>query len=190
MRKFKLMPFVLLASVFGLSACTLPKWLSFLSFIPGLEAPEEEKKEEKKEEEEEEEEEVSYSVEKVVEDINAAFAALGVEGDLLAYDETYKVYNGGLAIDSGDDYASGAQEESVLKSGVEFICGYLPEYLGEAGYQFWTGEDDYWEDQSGDTVAEQYYENVPGGLAAVDAICYAYNSQLIVQLTVFTPSAQ
>ncbi len=42
MRKIKLTPLILLASVFGLSACTLPKWLSFLSFIPGLDAPNEE----------------------------------------------------------------------------------------------------------------------------------------------------
>ena len=46
MRKFKLTPLLLAASVFGLSACTLPKWLSFLSFIPGLDAPTKEEEEE------------------------------------------------------------------------------------------------------------------------------------------------
>ena len=69
MRKFRLMPFVLVASVFGLSACTLPKWLSFLSFIPGLEAPKEEKEEKKEEEEEEEEKQTVYTLESVAEDI-------------------------------------------------------------------------------------------------------------------------
>ena len=37
--RFKLLSLALLTTVFSLSACTLPKYLSFLSFIPGLEAP-------------------------------------------------------------------------------------------------------------------------------------------------------
>ena len=76
MRKFKLMPFILLGSVFGLSACTLPKWLSFLSFIPGLEAPEEEEGNKPKKPEDPEEEGVSFSFS----DFEEAYAELGFEG--------------------------------------------------------------------------------------------------------------
>ena len=180
MRKFKLAPFMLIPAIFGLSSCTLPSWLSFLSFIPGLEAPEKEEKQPEKKEEEGE----SYSLEKVVEDINTTFAGLGIE-DFLEYDSDYEVYSGGVLFDEGDSYASGAQEESVLKSGVLTLAQYMPSYLGKATYQFWSGEDDYWEDSSGDTVAQQYYDEVPGGKVAVELICYAYNSRLIGSVSVF-----
>ena len=80
MRKFKLMPFVLLGSVFGLSACTLPSWLSWLSFIPGLEAPKEEKKEEKKEEEDDDDEDKDKKQEYKISfsEMLSKYAAMGV----------------------------------------------------------------------------------------------------------------
>ena len=130
MRKLKLTPLFLLASVFGLSACTLPSWLSFLSFIPGLEAPEkEEKKEEKKEEEEEEEEEETYSAEKVCEDFNAALEAdgwpFGAE-----WDDDYEEYSFGAAFGAEDDDGNPYDEsEECLKSVVDYVGSYLPEYL-------------------------------------------------------------
>ncbi len=112
MRKFKLMPFVLLASVFGLSACTLPKWLSFLSFIPGLEAPEEEKKEEKKEEEEEEEEEkgptytLASAIDAVGELLNETFQDDFSEN--ITHDETEGDY---IVVNFGDSGTSDQLEE-------------------------------------------------------------------------------
>lgn len=184
MRKFKLMPLVLLASVFGLSACTLPKWLSFLSFIPGLEAPEEEKEEKKEKEEEEEEQETTYTVEEVVEAINNAFASVLQGGTLLEYDSEDDVYIGVLNFsEDGEDYSNTQAEESVLYPVVYTLMYYMPEFLGEAEYHYWTSEEDFWEDESGDTVSEAFYE-VPGNVG-VDLISYCYNGYLIGQVQVF-----
>ena len=124
-------------------------------------------------------EEISYSVEQVVADINSTFSSL-IGGDLLSYNSTYGYYSGGLYFDEeGEDYSNTQAEESVLEPVLETYAYYLPEYLGTPSYHFWTSEEDYWEDESGDTVAEIYYGEIPGGLAEVDVVSYCYNNHLI-----------
>lgn len=111
MRKNKLMPFLLVASVFSLSACTLPKWLSWLSFIPGLEAP--------KEDEEEEEE----------------FVPLDHSPRIK---ETYGDYTLAKSVEDGGEYILGVYRHET--GAMRFFNGNYHEDGGEY-YPFYMGTD-------------------------------------------------
>lgn len=184
MRKLKLTPLFLLASVFGLSACTLPSWLSFLSFIPGLDAPEkEEKEEEKKKEEEEEEPKKTYTVDGVVADITDG---VGVE-----FEETQAgsgVYFAGFyrasSTADAEQYPDNADEETLLTI-AEWVLSISPEYLAADSYWFYDGiieegmsdeekeEHDFWGDEDGSTALEAY-AYTPDEKVFVEIISYCY----------------
>ena len=90
-------------------------------------------------------------VEDVVTDINEVFNPLVGGEDIMSYYEDYGCWIGGLNLGAAE---ATTEEEHIteLKDAVEFIGGYLPEYLklGESGYE--SEEDDYYIGYSVDSV--------------------------------------
>lgn len=128
--------------------------------------------------------ETSYTLDGVAADINAAFSSILGGSDLLEYNATDSRWEGGANVGSGTDPQSA---ESVLKPIVDLFVSYMPTYLTKVYSHFWTSEEDYWEDESGDTVYEEAYDT-PKSEVEVDIIGYCYNSKLIGQVLVYVPT--
>ncbi len=132
--------------------------------------------------------ETGYTIAEVVSMINSAFSSV-ISDDLLEYNSTYDYYSGALDFsEDGVDYSNTQPAESVVKPVVQTLASYIPSSLGSGSYHFWTSSEDYWEDDSGDTVAQIAYESVPGGACFVELIGYCYNGYLIGAVSVFPAS--
>ncbi len=130
----------------------------------------------------------SYTLTQIVKLVNDTFKA-DLGEDLLEYDSSKGYYAGELDFSvDGEDYSNTKPAESVLTPVVDYMKEVLPSELGKSGYHFWTTAEDYWEDNSGDTVAELYYEEIPGGLAEVDILVYCYEESLLCDVYVEAPS--
>lgn len=133
--------------------------------------------------------ETTYTVDQVVSMINSAFSSVIGGSDLLTYNSTYKYYTGGIDFsEEGEDYSNTQAAESVLKPVVDILVSYIPTAFGSYTYHYWTSAEDYWEDESGDTVSQAAYESVPGGACSVEVISYCYNGSLNGVVSVFPAS--
>ena len=133
--------------------------------------------------------ETTYTVDQVVSMINSAFSSAIGGGNLLEFNSTYNYYTGGLNLsEDGVDYSNPQAAESVLKPVVDMLVSYIPTEFGSYTYHYWTSAEDYWEDESGDTVSQAAYESVPGGACSVEVISYCYNSNLLGVVSVFPAS--
>ena len=133
--------------------------------------------------------ETTYTVDQVVSMINSAFSSVIGGGDLLEFNSTYNYYTGGINLsEDGEDYSNPQAAESVLKPVVDMLVSYIPTAFGSYTYHYWTSAEDYWEDESGDTVSQAAYESVPGGACSVEVISYCYNSNLLGVVSVFPAS--
>ena len=133
--------------------------------------------------------ETTYTVDQVVSMINSAFSSAIGGSDLLEYNSTYKYYTGGINFsEEGEDYSNPQAAESVLKPVVDLLVSYIPTAFGSYSYHYWTSAEDYWEDESGDTVSQAAYESVPGGACDVEVISYCYNGNLLGVVSVFPAS--
>ena len=77
--------------------------------------------------------------------------------------------------------------ESVLKGAADSVKAVLPESVvgsSDAG-TFYSSEEDYWEDNSGDTAYVYEYENIPNDSGAFRLTSYVYNGYITVQLAYF-----
>lgn len=133
--------------------------------------------------------ETTYTVDQVVSMINSAFSSVIGGDNLLEYNSTYNYYTGGLNFsEDGEDYSNPQAAESVLKPVVDTLVSYIPTAFGSYSYHYWTSAEDYWEDESGDTVSQAAYESVPGGACSVEVIGYCYNGNLLGVVSVFPAS--
>jgi hypothetical protein len=178
MRKLKLVPFMLIPAIFGLSSCTLPSWLSWLPFGD---------KEEKEEKPKEKEESKAHTAEQICTDINSAFNnGLEFEADTFG---TYSGYYAGnyRLTDTADasTYPDNASEETLLDA-AEYVAGAIPEYCEADSYWYYDGvitegmsedekeEHDYWGDEDGSTALEAYFYNEDESVA-ISILTYCYN---------------
>lgn len=123
---------------------------------------------------EESSEEIVYTAEMVATDIGTA---LGVT---LTNKETY--YGGAFNFSQeGVDYSNTQAEEEVLKPVVTTLKSFMPEYLTLVGEKYFTSEEDFWGDSSGDTA---YYALLGVNEVQVELISYCYNNSLIGQISV------
>ena len=83
----------------------------------------------------------------------------------------------------GVDYSNTQAEESVLAPVVSTLASLAPEYLTVVGAKYFTAEEDFWEDGSGDTA---YYALLSVDEVGVDLISYCYNGYLLGQIAVYS----
>jgi len=129
--------------------------------------------------------ETGYTLDSVAADINAAFSSVVEEGgDLLQYNSSKGYWFGGLYLDEETDTQA---PQATLQPAVEFMAAYMPTYLTKVYTHFWTSDEDYWEDESGDTVYEEAYQT-PGSEVIVDILGYCYEGYLNGDVYVYVPS--
>lgn len=121
------------------------------------------------------EENTAKTVESVVADLEEAF---GMQFE----DETthYALY-----LDCGEEgvtYSDTKAGESVLKPVTDALLLYMPDYLELAYSHFYTTEEDYWDDDSGDTA---YSVELEVDEVTVELIGYVYNGSLCGQVCVY-----
>ena len=118
-----------------------------------------------------------YSLEEVVGDINSAFAAYGIAlSDKGSYWGVTLNFS-----EEGVDYSNTQAEEEVLYPVVATLANFMPDYL-----QYFTADDDFWEDGSGDTAA---YAMFGVDEVGVDIIAYCYSGYLLGQIAVYSVAA-
>lgn len=126
-----------------------------------------------------EESSVVYTAETVASDINAIFSPMLEGAELLSYNSTYDYYEGGLYFDEdGADYSNTQPEQDVLQPPVATLAHYMPEYLEVVSTHFYTSEEDWWKDESGDTVFEAVLRPASESVEVV-LYSYCYNNHLI-----------
>lgn len=120
---------------------------------------------------------VVYTAESVAADIS----------ELLGLNLTNKGTYWGVTINfsqSGVDYSNTQAEEDVLMPVIATLVNYyMPDYLELVGAKYFTSEEDFWEDESGDTAYYAYLEVEEVG---VNLISYCYNGYLLGQISVFS----
>ena len=86
--------------------------------------------------------------------------------------------------EDGKDYSNTHASEDVLYPVAATLYQYYsPEYLELVSAKYYTEEEDYWEDDSGDTVYSIYLEVEEVG---VEIISYCYKNKLLGQISVFS----
>lgn len=84
----------------------------------------------------------------------------------------------------GVDYSNSQAAEDVLMPVVATLYNnYMPEYLELQSASYFAAEDDFWEDESGDTA---YYAFLSVDEVGVDLIGYCYNGYLLGQVVVYS----
>ena len=120
---------------------------------------------------------VARTVEKVVDDIGGALGrALTNKGSYYGITLNFS--------QDGVDYSNTQAEESVLYPVVATLVNYyMPEYLTIVGAKYFTAEEDFWEDGSGDTA---YYAMLSVDEVGIDIISYCYSGYLLGQIAVYS----
>lgn len=117
-----------------------------------------------------------YSVEEVAGDI----------GELIGRALNDKGTYWGITLnfsEDGVDYSNTQAEEDVLYPvAATLAMYYMPEYLEILGAKYFTSEEDFWEDESGDTA---YYVLLGVDEVSVDIIAYCYSGYLLGQIAVY-----
>jgi len=121
--------------------------------------------------------EVSYS--KTIEDVT-----LDIQTSI---GTTYTAFNLSSYAPDGADLTNSQASEELLVVPVSILYSVMPEYLGVYGSHFYTTEEDYWEDESGDTVYSLVLVT-PRIEVGVEIIGYVYNGALVGQYSVFDGS--
>ena len=125
--------------------------------------------------------EVVYTAESVAADISSELASYGISA--LSYDEDSDSYGKTLNFsEDGVDYSNTQAEEDVLYPVVATLASLMPDYLELVGAKYFTSEEDFWEDESGDTV---YYALYSVSEVCVDLIGYCYLGYLLGQIAVY-----
>ena len=119
------------------------------------------------------------SVEDVVADINDALSLYGVA---LSDKGTYWGITLNFSED-GVDYSDTQAASDVLLPVVQALFSFMPDYLELVGAKYFTSEEDFWEDGSGDTV---YYAYLEVDELGVDLISYCYMGYLLGQMSVYS----
>lgn len=121
--------------------------------------------------------ELAYSktIEEVTSDIQTAIGGTG------------KAFNFTSYAPEGSDLTNPQAPEDLLVIPVSILYSVMPEYLSVVDAHYWTSEEDYWEDESGDTVYSVVLAT-PRIEVGVKLIGYVYNSALVGQYSVFDGS--
>ena len=107
--------------------------------------------------------------------------AIGAE---LEWDSDYSCY--GAAFDMGDEgqtYSDTKAAESVLKPVAEELASAMPSGYTQTSAHYYTSSEDYWEDESGDTVYQIVFEKSE---IEVEIISYCYNDALVGAIYVYS----
>lgn len=127
---------------------------------------------------------VSYNLAGVVADFEAALSeAFGQAVTFQDMTEDYGFYYFGAYFATGAQY-DGTATEDLLKPIVTQLLTIVPEYMENSGDHFFTAEEDYWDDGSGDTAYVQLLDT-PDEAVGVQFVSYGYNSKLNVQILIF-----
>ena len=127
---------------------------------------------------------VSYNLEGVVADFEASLsAAFGQAVTFEDMTEDYGFYYFGAYFAQGEQY-DGTATEDLLKPIVTQLLTVVPDYMVDAGDHFFTADEDYWKDGSGDTAYVQLLDT-PDEVVGAQFVSYGYNSKLNVQILIF-----
>ena len=120
------------------------------------------------------------------------FTAQSVAGDVAEIffgDSSYIEANSGgsysltYALNMGEEGVSYTQDdadEELLCGAINGLLSYLPTYLTKvAGPTFYSSEEDWWEDESGDTAADAFFLTSDSSVV-FSLYSYVYNSKLLV----------
>ncbi len=129
---------------------------------------------------------VAKTVEEVAADFGASISAAVGATVTLADKGTYFGVTLNFSED-GVDYSNTQAEESVLAPVASTLVNLAPEYLTVVGAKYFTAEEDFWEDGSGDTA---YYAALSVDEVGVDIISYCYSGYLLGQIAVYANTAE
>jgi len=99
---------------------------------------------------------------------------------------TAQAFNLSSYAPEGADLTNTQAPEDLLVVPVSILYSVMPEYLSVASAHYYTTEEDYWEDESGDTVYSLLLVT-PRTEVGVEIVGYVYKDALVGQYNVFEP---